>query len=277
MGRKSARKASNVESSRDSRLKLILLVVALVLVAGYAAWMTDMTSAIAGVIGMVVGSVPILPAAGIVLAAAVIVSAFVFMRRRRGHPATGSKPAVSAELVTARTGRREFLKALAGQIEAHAKSGRQLAIHLIDIDRFRQVNEILGEAEGDALLRLVHERLLVLVNHADRLMRVGDDEFAVIQPEVGGARHAEIYARRVLETCKDACAQVARHARPSASIGVAVYPEHGQDPAKLLHSASVALHAAKKAGGDAFRVFSREMEMAVDAAPGDGEGDQQTG
>ena len=56
-----------------------------------------------------------------------------------------------------------------------------------------------------------------------------------------------------------------RHARPGASIGIAVAPDHGDDSAKLLHSASLALRAAKKAGGDTFRVYSREMEMAVEA------------
>ena len=151
------------------------------------------------------------------------------------------------------------------ELEASAKTGRQLAIHLIDLDRFRVVNEVRGEEEGDAFLRLVTERLLVLVNHPERLARIGDDEFAVIQPEAGGARHAEIFARRIQETVKDACAQVPRHARPGASIGIAVAPDHGGDAPKLLHSAALALRAAKKAGGDTFRVYAREMEMAVEA------------
>jgi EAL domain-containing protein (putative c-di-GMP-specific phosphodiesterase class I) len=112
---------------------------------------------------------------------------------------------------------------------------------------------------------LLTERFLLLVNHPERLARIGDDEFVIVQPEVGGSRHAEIFARRIQESIKDVCAQVPRHARPGASIGIAVAPDHGNDAAKLVHSASLALHAAKEAGGDTFRVYSREMEMVVEA------------
>jgi diguanylate cyclase (GGDEF)-like protein len=153
----------------------------------------------------------------------------------------------------------------AGQIETHARSGRQLALHLVDIDRFRPLNEVLGEAEGDAFLRRVVARLLDLVEDAERLARTGDDEFAIIQPETGGARHAEIYARRIYDALNEACAEVPRHVRPGASIGVAVMPEHGSKPTALLHSASRALAAAKDAGGDGFRVYAREMDMILEA------------
>jgi EAL domain-containing protein (putative c-di-GMP-specific phosphodiesterase class I) len=112
---------------------------------------------------------------------------------------------------------------------------------------------------------MVTERLLVLVNVPERLARIGDDEFAVIQPEAGGVRHAEIFARRIHETVKDACAQVSRQARPGLSIGIAVAPDHGAEASKLLHSASLALRVAKKAGGDTFRIYAREMEMDAGA------------
>ena len=64
---------------------------------------------------------------------------------------------------------------------------------------------------------------------------------------------------------KDVCAQIPRHARPSASIGIAVSPEHGSDATGLIHSASLALRNAKRAGGGTFRVFARDMAMAVEA------------
>ena len=265
MGRKSAQKISQNESGRESRLKLILLVVALILVAGYAASVTKMGELVAGKIsGIPLAGLPMLPMTGLRAAVVVVAAAFLLVRRRRVAKAK-SKPAEAAHTIANLAGRREFLKTVQGYIDSHAKAGRQLAVHVIDIDRFRAVNDLLGEAEGDAFLSVVTERLLVLVDHPDRLARTGDDEFAVIQPEAGGARHAEIYARRIQETINDACAQVPRHARPGASIGIAVFPEHGDAAAKLMHSASLALHAAKNAGGERFLVYSREMEMAAEA------------
>ncbi|MGH6923562.1 MAG: putative bifunctional diguanylate cyclase/phosphodiesterase [Propylenella sp.] len=264
MRRKFAKPIQQDESGRDSRLKLILLAVALVLVAGYAASVTRMGDLVADQISEILnGGIPTTAIAGVAGAAIVIALAIFFGRRLRGR--VRGKPAEAADAIVGLAGRREFLKTLTEHIDAHAKSGRQVAIHVIDIDRFSAVNDFLGEAEGDAFLRMVAERLLVLVNHHDRLARIGDDEFVVVQPEAGGARHAEIYARRIQETVKDACAQIPRHARPGASIGIAVYPEHGADAAKLMHSASLALHAAKKAGGECFLVYSREMDMAVEA------------
>jgi diguanylate cyclase (GGDEF)-like protein len=266
MSRKSAQHISEGESGRDSRLKPILLAVAVVLVAGYAAVVTRMGDFVKQWISGILGAdLPMIPIAGAIAGVVVLVLAYLVLRRRGAGKPKKAKPAEVTDALAKLAGRQEFFKTLETQIDAHAKSGRQLAIHLIDIDRFRAVNEVQGEAEGDAFLRLLSERLLVLVNHADRLARVGDDEFVIIQPETGGARHAEIYARRIEETCKDACAQVPRHARPGASIGVAVYPDHGTDAGKLMRSASMALDAAKKARGNRFCVFSRAMEMEVEA------------
>ncbi len=262
MGRDAPSDSQN-GSGRESRLKLVLLAVTLFLVAGYALWVTNLGGTILSLAGQVFGSLPIMQLAMGGAALAIIASAVLFVRRR-----WAARPKSAVVEVTGGSGglngRAAFLKTLATRIDAHGKSGRQLALHLIDIDGFRTVNDLLGEEEGDAFLRLVAERLLVLVNHADRLARIGDDEFAIIQPEVGGARHAEIYVRRIQETLKDVCAQLPRHARPSASIGIAVYPEHGDDAGKLVHTASLAQHAAKRAGGDTFQVYSRGMDIAVD-------------
>src|SRR6185503_8051665 len=69
----------------------------------------------------------------------------------------------------------------------------------------------------------------------------------------------------IQETVKDVCAQIPRRARPGASIGIALTPDHGPDAATLLHNASLALRAVKDEGGAAFRVYTREMEMAAES------------
>ncbi len=264
MVRYSAPNVSGDETGRDTRLKLILLAVALILVAGYALSVTEMGEFMLQQAGAILHSDTALLLIG-GLGAAVAVAGLAYLVLRGRSPRAKNTAADTAVAIANIAGRKELLETLAGELAANAKSGRQLAIHVIDIDRFRVVNEVRGEAEGDAFLQLLTERLLLLVNHQERLGRIGDDEFVIIQPEVGGARHAEIFARRIQETVKDACAQVPRHARPGVSIGIAVAPDHGDNATKLLHSASLALHAAKKAGGDTFRVYAREMEMAVEA------------
>jgi diguanylate cyclase (GGDEF)-like protein len=263
MARKSASGARREEAGSDTRLKLLLLAFALVLVAIYALTVTEMGEQTLQQIGVLIHSDMALLAIGIGGAAIAVGGlAYLFLR---GRAPSKDKALETAVAVANIAGRKEFLERLVREVEANARSGLQLAIHIVDIDRFHVVNEVRGEAEGDDFLRLLTERLLLLINHADRLGRIGDDEFVIIQPEVGGSRHAEIFARRIQETVKDACAQVPRHARPSASIGVAVAPDHGNDAAKLLHSASLALRTAKRAGGDTFRIYTREMEMVVEA------------
>jgi diguanylate cyclase (GGDEF)-like protein len=250
------------ESGRETRLKLVLLAIALVLVAGYASMVTTMGDFVIIAVIRFVNS-GMLPIALAALAGAAGIAGLGYLAlgrvaamRRRPRPS----PIAAMNL----RDRHAFLIGLKDQIDAHVKEGRQLALHLVDIDRFRALNELLGEAEGDALLKLVGERLMILVDNPERLARIGDDEFAIIEPEVGGARHAEIYARRIDEALRDALAQVPQHARPSASIGIALSPDHGEEPLRLLHSASLALHAAKKAGGNALRVYAREMEIAAE-------------
>jgi diguanylate cyclase (GGDEF)-like protein len=261
---KSAKQRPIDGGGRDTRLKLVLLFVALLLVAGYAATLTEIGDMVLNrILAALSVPLPFGPMVGAGIAAAAFLGLVAQALSRRKTPGLAVKSDVTEPLGI--HGRAALLDVLQRQIEAHAKIGRQLALHLVDIDDFSDVNRTLGEAEGDAFLRLVAERLLVLVEHNDRLARIGDDEFAIIQPETGGARHAEIYARRIQDTIKDACAQIARHARPRASLGVAVSPDHGDNAGKLLHNASLALQAAKAQGGNTFAVFARDMEMSIDA------------
>jgi diguanylate cyclase (GGDEF)-like protein len=243
-------------------MRTILLAGTLVLVVFYAAVLTDLGAGFGGVFGRLgalavpLGAVAALAIAGLL--------ALRLSRRKPAHVRVAPVVEIRDALASIQS-REQLMKALAGLLDGHATAGRQLALHLIDVDGFHKINALLGEAEGDAFLRSVAERLRALVGQPERLARVGDDEFAIIQPETGGARHAEIYVKRIQDTLKDACAQVPKHVRPAASIGVAVAPEHGDTAGKLFHNASLALGAAKSAGGGNFRVFTRDMEMAIEA------------
>jgi diguanylate cyclase (GGDEF)-like protein len=265
MTRRPIPRSEEEETGRETRLKLILLGVALILVAVYATLVTSVGDLVVRQAVRFVGSGLLLATLGAVLGAGVLAGiAYLGVRRLRAR--VKSKPSIPAAYAPVKVAsRKEFMSTLDSQIASHVKAGRQLALHLIDVDRFRVVNAILGENEGDALLRLIGERLLILVDVPERLARIGDDEFAIIQPEASGGRHAEIFAHRVEEALKDVFAQIPRNARPSASIGIAVAPDHGNNAAALVHCASLALRAAKKMGGTEVRVFGREMEIAMES------------
>jgi diguanylate cyclase (GGDEF)-like protein len=250
-------------SSRDRRLKLVLLSVALILVAVYAVSVTRMGEYLLAQVSAILHSrmLPVGVAVLILAGIAVIAGRLIGKRVQRIPDAEALAFAGTSVL----NGRKGFVGALAAELERKIQPGKHLAVHVIDLDRFRALNETLGEAEGDRLLKLVGDRLLIQVDRSGCVARIGDDEYAVIQRDVSGARHAEIFARGLIDACKDAANQVVqRQGRISASIGIALAPDHGDDPLTLLGNASLALRAAKAEGGNALRIFGREMKMAVD-------------
>jgi diguanylate cyclase (GGDEF)-like protein len=252
------------ETARESRIKIVLLAAALILVGGYAAGLTGMGALLSSLSGILLGSGIAVGAAAAAALVAVAVGVILLLRSRRSRKGTHPRSADATDALAGLADRSGLRETVARHCQAHSRTGRQFAVHVVDIDRFRAVNQAGGEAEGDAFLRSVAERLLVFVKQPDCLARLGDDEFAVVQPEAGSARHAEEFARLLQENLKETCAQVGRHVRPGASIGVAVFPDHGSQPTRLLHSASLAMHSAKRAGGDCFRVYTRDMEMSVE-------------
>jgi len=152
---------------------------------------------------------------------------------------------------------RETLDA---EIAAHAGQGRQLALHLVDLDGFRAINDAFGHAAGDAVLREVAARLGKLVADPRHLARLGSDEFAVLQPEAGGARHAEIYANRIGAALSGPVQAEGQDVPVSASLGVAIAPDHGTTARRVLTAAEIALRAAKAAGRNDVRLFRPDME-----------------
>ena len=139
-----------------------------------------------------------------------------------------------------------FLSRLTAAIEAAAANQEDCAVLLMDLDRFKHVNDVLGHAFGDALLKEVAVRLEgVVVRRGDLVARFGGDEFAVLLPGQGLAR-ARLIVERV-RAALDAPLEVGRQTIDmSAGIGFAVFPEHGDSAALLLSRAEIAMYAAKQ-------------------------------
>jgi len=135
--------------------------------------------------------------------------------------------------------------------------GGGLAMLFIDIDRFKTINDTLGHAAGDALLREVVGRLREHAGESDTICRLGADEFLVLLAD--GAAGAGESARRLLRSL-DAPFSIEGHVlHSSASIGVSLYPDDGDDFAGLLKAADIAMYSAKAAGRNAIRFFDAGM------------------
>jgi len=139
------------------------------------------------------------------------------------------------------------------------------ALHWIDLDHFKQINDQYGHQVGDAYLKSVAKRLATSLRAGDLVGRLGGDEFAILQ--VGGGRKdlAEQFAARVLENISQPHEVLGHKLNAAASIGIALAPQHGQDPDHLFASADAALYYAKLKGRAAAVVY--EPACAEAASP----------
>ena len=126
--------------------------------------------------------------------------------------------------------------------------GEVVAVHLLDLDRFKAVNDTLGHPMGDKLLRLVAGRLRPLVRETDIIARMGGDEFAIVQVALGAPGDATSLARRLIEAVSEPYDIDGHEAVVGASIGIAMSPMDGLRPEALIRNADLALYQAKSGG-----------------------------
>jgi diguanylate cyclase (GGDEF)-like protein/PAS domain S-box-containing protein len=143
--------------------------------------------------------------------------------------------------------------------------GARIALIYIDLDRFKEVNDSLGHAQGDELLRTVSERLLRCVRKDDTVARLGGDEFAIVQCGIDGPDDASALADRIIEAMSMPFDIAGHVIRIAASIGIALAPDHASDAETILKAADIALYQAKSVGGDGFRFFDRGMSESARA------------
>lgn len=149
---------------------------------------------------------------------------------------------------------------LTAAVESSCALRRQGALFLLDLDRFKDVNDTLGHPIGDALLRQVAARLRDLIREQDTVARLGGDEFAVLVPVVSGVRAAEELAARVIETMALPFLVEGHEIFSGTSIGITLFPADGSSSEDLLRNADMALYHAKTASRGAFASFAAPME-----------------
>jgi diguanylate cyclase (GGDEF)-like protein len=153
------------------------------------------------------------------------------------------------------------LRQAVSRCDRHAglETPSKLAVVFVDLDRFKPINDRFGHACGDAVLRETARRLASIVRASDTLARIGGDEFLLLLEDIGSQAAVSEICHRVLACLGDRFDMVPdREARISASIGVAMYPEHGAVD-KLVINADLAMYAAKRDGGSTFRCYEPRM------------------
>jgi diguanylate cyclase (GGDEF)-like protein/PAS domain S-box-containing protein len=137
---------------------------------------------------------------------------------------------------------------------------RGFALHFVDLDRFKAVNDVFGHQAGDELLRAMALRLSRLVRQCDLVARLGGDEFAILQADVASAEDAAAQADRIARAVSQPFTVRGRELTVGVSIGISVYPQHGDSGEGLLRAADLAMYQAKADGRGSFRFFDDEMD-----------------
>jgi PAS domain S-box-containing protein len=179
------------------------------------------------------------------------------------------------DTLTTLPNRRQLIWRIERALEYARALNHQVALLLVDLDRFKIINDTLGHAAGDELLLEVSRRLKKCVRHSDQVLeygadgaapgshhtleavaRLNGDEFMALLPDVANEHDAEAVATRVLDLMRDPILVGGQECFVTASIGIALYPRDGENAADLMRNADVAMHAVKAAGRNAMSRYS---------------------
>jgi diguanylate cyclase (GGDEF)-like protein/PAS domain S-box-containing protein len=170
------------------------------------------------------------------------------------------------DVLTSLPNRALLIDRLRREIARTRRGDRPFALHLIDLDGFKDINDGLGHQVGDQFLVEVANRLRSLVRETDTIARLGGDEFAILQTHVTQNEDAADMATRITETIGAPWLHAGRRVVSSASIGIAIHPTDGADAQELLRNSDLAMYRAKHDGGNVFRFYASDMNRRARAA-----------
>jgi diguanylate cyclase (GGDEF)-like protein/PAS domain S-box-containing protein len=167
------------------------------------------------------------------------------------------------DALTGLPNRASFHRLLDDEMAHARRHGQSVAVLALDLDRFKEVNDLFGHPAGDALLQRVGEALLRAVDGKGNAARLGGDEFAVLLPDVGNPGRAGRLAEAILDAFQADNQRTSTGALISASIGIALYPDNAEDAEHLISQADTALYRAKQDGRGVYRYYQSEMGAEV--------------
>ncbi|MBW2651386.1 MAG: diguanylate cyclase [Deltaproteobacteria bacterium] len=149
---------------------------------------------------------------------------------------------------------------------AHAqRSGKKLAVMLLDLDNFKSINDSWGHNVGDEILKAVGRRLQEFLRKSDSIARMGGDEFLILLPEIDEVEDAHIIAMKILNAFREPFIVGARELYTTTSIGIAIYPDDGADPDMLMKNADIAMYNVKERGRNDCRRYDPDMHAKESA------------
>jgi diguanylate cyclase (GGDEF)-like protein/PAS domain S-box-containing protein len=153
-----------------------------------------------------------------------------------------------------------FNDRLSVEIARTSRHQKRLAVMMLDLDRFKDVNDTFGHDIGDILLKAVAEGLTKLLRKSDTVARLGGDEFILILTELNQVEDASVIARNIIDSFKKPFQLNSHTISITTSIGIAVFPEDGEDPNTLVKNADAAMYRTKQAGRNNYQWYSKILK-----------------
>jgi diguanylate cyclase (GGDEF)-like protein len=163
--------------------------------------------------------------------------------------------------LTGLANRLRFEDRLALALALARREDHALAVLFIDLDRFKTINDSLGHAVGDVLLKKVASRLVKQLRVGDTICRIGGDEFMVVLPEVKRSSHVAQVAQKIIDQLSQPEMVEERELTVTPSIGIAVFPDDGRDAETLIRNADAAMYHAKEMGRANYQFFTEQMNL----------------
>ena len=137
------------------------------------------------------------------------------------------------------------------------RNKKKLAVMLFDLDRFKEVNDVMGHRVGDQLLKVVSKRIEDLLRKSDTIARIGGDEFLLLLPEISQIEDATKIARKIINSFKNLFVLDHQKIHITTSIGIVIYPEDGEDSETLIKNADIAMYQVKEKGRNNYQFYKK--------------------